>query len=161
MRKTFIILATLTLAQMVTAKPISSTQAIRNAQAFLQKKGISVAPNGMRRAPSANCTEELAPYYVFNLGDNEGFVIASGDDRAYPVLGYSDKGSMQLDNLPCNVQYWLDTYETQIKALNDMETTVAKPRRLPAKVVEPMLTTKWDQGNPYNLSCPISKNGII
>jgi hypothetical protein len=37
---------------------------------------------------------------VFNIGTNEGFVIVSGDDRTPAVLGYSDKGSFDMDRLP-------------------------------------------------------------
>ena len=154
-----IVAATLLFTLEMAAQPINSAQALKNAQAFLQAKGISMGPRSMRRAPSANATGDFSPYYVFNLDDNEGFVIASGDYRAYPVLAYSDSGSMNLDSLPDNVKYWLGFYEAQIKALKDTETTGARPRRLPSKVVEPMLTTKWNQGIPYNLSCPVNQNG--
>ena len=141
------------------AQPINSAQALQNAQDFLQGKGINMKSKSMRRAPSAKDTGELAPYYVFNLGDNEGFVIASGDDSAYPVLAYSDKGSMKLDSLPENVKYWLDFYKTGIEALKGLKTTGTKPRRLPATVVEPMLTTQWGQDHPFNLSCPVNQKG--
>lgn len=152
------IIATLS-TQICHAGPIDSNQALRNAQAFLQKKGITIQVKGIRRAPSANANQDQAPYYVFNVGDEGGFVIASGDDRAYPVLAYSDIGSFHTDSLPENVQYMLDFYKAQIKALKETETTVAKPRRSPVKVVEPMLTTKWGQGYPYNLSCPTNEKG--
>ncbi|MBQ4222239.1 MAG: leucine-rich repeat protein, partial [Prevotella sp.] len=145
----------LAFSQPVSANPIYSTQALKNAFAFLQEKGISVAPNGMRRAPSSNHSGELAPYYVFNLGDDKGFVIASGDDCAYPVLAYSDKGSMKLDSLPDNVKYWLDFYEAQVNSLKGSEAAASRPRNAPRAVVEPMLTTKWGQGEPYNLQCPV------
>ena len=162
MKKTaFIIcLAALFISQWVAANPISSAQALKNAQAFLQGKGISLKAKSMRRAPAANGTNEQAPYYVFNIGSDQGFVIASGDDNAYPILAYSDNGSLGTDSLPDNVQYWLDSYDEQIKALKDSKTTAAKPRRLPAKVVEPMSTSKWNQYNPYNLSCPTTQSGV-
>ena len=36
--------------------------------------------------------EEEPLYYVFNLGDNEGFVVASGDDRTPAVFCITDQG---------------------------------------------------------------------
>ena len=163
MRHVFLTLSFLLAGMVANAAPINSAQALRNAQAFLQSKGINIQTKSMRRAPSANGTEELAPYYVFNLGDDKGFVIASGDDRAYPVIAYSDTGSLELDNLPENVQYWLDFYKRRIEALKGLKTTgegtTAKSKRLPVTVVEPMLTSKWDQRHPFNLSCPVNQNG--
>ena len=161
MKKTaFIIcLAALFISQWVAANPINRTQAMKNAQDFLQKKGIHVLPDGMKRAPMANESGEVAPLYVFNIGNDQGFVIASGDDRAMPILGYSDKGTLRTDSLPDNVQNWLDFYKAQIKALKNAETTTTSPRRAPSKVVEPMLTSKWDQRTPYNLACPLNSNG--
>ena len=102
MKKAAIIicLATVMMSQWASANPIGSAQALKNAQAFLQKKGIHATPGGMKRAPMVNDTGEEAPFYVFNLGNDRGFVIASGDDRATPILAYSDKGSMQTDSLP-------------------------------------------------------------
>ncbi len=155
----FLILLSLwLLPQFLLAKPIGSAQALRNAQAFLQAKGIRHASTGIRRAPMADIPGEEAPYYVFNLGDDDGFVIASGDDRAFPILAYSDKGRMATDSLPDNVRYWLDFYKAQIKVLKSSEETIPRPRRAPSTVVQPLLTSRWDQRNPYNLACPV-RNG--
>ncbi len=161
MKKTAIIiyLATVMMSQWASANPIGSAQALKNAQAFLQKKGIHAIPGGMKRAPMVNDTGEEAPFYIFNLGNNRGFVIASGDDRATPILGYSDKGSMRTDNLPDNVRCWLDSYKAQIKALKKAGTATVSPRRAPSKVVEPLLTSKWDQGYPFNKTCPLNSKG--
>ena len=45
-------------------------------------------------------------YYVVNIGDDQGFVIVSGDDRFVPVLGYVPVGSFQ-DEHPDGLDYWL------------------------------------------------------
>ena len=161
MKKThlLILLSMWLLPQYIFAEPIGSAQALRNAQDFLHTKNILFTPKGIRRAPMADVPGEEAPYYVFNLGGNGGFVIASGDDRAFPVLAYSDKGSLATDSLPDNVSYWLNFYKTQIKALKSTETASPKPRRAPSTVVQPLLTSRWDQGTPYNLTCPLHSSG--
>ncbi|MDP4266407.1 MAG: Spi family protease inhibitor, partial [Bacteroidota bacterium] len=52
-------------------------------------------------------------YYIFNIG-NEGFVIVSGEFTKSPVLGYSDEGTIDLNNMSPEFKYWLDGYATQI-----------------------------------------------
>ncbi len=163
MRHTLHFLATILavlFASEASAGPIDSNQALRNAQTFLQEKGVALQAQGMRHAQSKNTTsEKQAPYYVFNIGEDKGFVIASGDDRTPAVLGYSDKGSMDLDSLPENVKYWLGTYEEQIK---NLDKTGAKSGKALAKRVAtsrtpvgPLLTCKWGQCIPYFNNCPI------
>lgn len=143
------------------AEPISSAQALKNAQVFLQERGIAMPQKGMRRAPSANATQEQAPFYVFNIGDNGGFVIASGDDRTPTVLGYSDSGRMDLDSLPDNLKYWLGFYEEQIKNLDNSGNINSGQKRAAAvrTLVSPMVTSRWDQVSPFNNNCPKSSDG--
>ena len=60
--------------------------------------------------PRATCTDNIATrstepnayYYVFNVGENSGFIIVSGDDRAKEILGYSDSGSFNINTIPSN-----------------------------------------------------------
>ena len=143
------------------AKPISSGQALNNAMAFLQQKGIQTAPKSIRRAPSPQKDAQESAYYVFNIGENNGFVIASGDDQAPAILAYADHGSFQTDSLPCNVAYWMKNYEKQIKFIREKGINVAsrKTNRVQGGVIGPLLTSKWDQHEPYNETCPIDKYG--
>lgn len=69
---------------MTYATPITRQQALENANKFLLKRGINVKNVTMRQVPAmkGGATGENAPYYVFNIGDDNGFVIASGDDCA-------------------------------------------------------------------------------
>ena len=159
-KKIFVLLACLIVALTVNADPITREQAQRKAEQYLQDK-----PGSRRLAPITNA-RKLAPmrkrivtptatelYYVFNRGENEGFVIVAGDDKMEGVLGYTDNGEFDYENLPCNMRYWLDTHADYIAYL---QTT---PKAAPKKVashdaIEPMVTTKWNQGDPYNQECP-------
>jgi hypothetical protein len=144
------------------AGPVSSSQALKNAQAFLQERGFTLPQKGMRRAPSSNSNNDgFAPYYVFNLGDNQGFVIASGDDLCYPVLAYSDTGSICLDSLPDNMRYWLGCYEAQIGALKNSKASAVGPKKAQGVAVKPLVTSKWRQGSPYNSACPTTPSGNL
>ena len=162
MKKTafIIFLAALFMPQWIAANPISSAQALKNAQAFMKERGIAMPQKGMRRAPSANAPQEQAPFYVFNIGDDGGFVIASGDDRTPVVLGYSYSGSMNLDSLPDNVRYWLGFYEEQIKNLSNSNINYGPKRAALARTpITSLVTSKWDQGAPFCNTCPKNSDG--
>lgn len=139
------------------AGPVSETQARQKARTFLMEHGRKAdVLNGRQavkghRAPAAN-----ANYYVFNLGEADGFVVVSGDDRTTPILGYSDTGNINFDDMPDGLRYLLEGYEQQMEVLasdayagdNGNET----PRRTD---IAPMIKTQWNQGKPYNDLCPL------
>ena len=58
----------------------------------------------------------LNQLYVLQNADGEGFVILSSDDRAIPVLGYSDHGIINVADMPDNFRMWLQIYEEEIAA---------------------------------------------
>ena len=41
---------------------------------------------------------------MFNSDGDNGYVIVSNDDRTAAVLGYSDSGQLDLDNMPENMR---------------------------------------------------------
>ena len=99
------ILTMLLTAVVVSANPISKTQARQKAEAFLREQGDTrlltpVADGKSMSRQRRAAANESAAYYVFNKGTNEGFVIVSGDDCTETVLGYSDTGDFDYDNLP-------------------------------------------------------------
>ena len=103
---------------------------------------------------------DKAYYYVFNVDADKGFVIVGGDDNADEIIGYSDTGSIDPDNIPENMQAWLDGYVENMKLIEKYgvkETPAQRKasRRAGARqTIAPLLTTKWDQHAPYNLKCP-------
>ena len=50
----------------------------------------------------------LPVYYIFNTRDR--FIIVSGEDRGEEILAVGD-GTLDLNNIPTNMQYWLDFYK--------------------------------------------------
>lgn len=147
--------------QTVQANPITRQQALQHAQEFLQQRGVNLQQAPLQHVPSLKADEEAAanaPYYVFNIGDDNGFVIASGDDCAFEVLGYSDKGHFDADNIPDGMKFMLDFYAEQI-GLGSKTPKAGKPKTATSyPAVDAMLTTKWDQYEPYNDNCPIDKS---
>ena len=161
MKKLLIILLTLTLTSAAFAEKVTKQQALEKAQNFFKGKRLeSTTKNlarGAEKAQPSDTTQE--DYYVFNAEDNGGFVIISGDDRTPEVLGYADNGRIDTGNLPPNLKGWLEEYSKQINALGTIENSRTRahtrtPSTTPKVAIEPLITTKWGQGNPYNNQCP-------
>ncbi|MDL2245098.1 thiol protease/hemagglutinin PrtT [Parabacteroides sp. OttesenSCG-928-J18] len=106
-------------------------------------------------------------FYVYNVASDRGFVIVSGDDATYPVLGYATSGSFKTENMPDNLAYWLDFYKQEI--LYSIEQNITPSPEIKeewqnlsyetkADVITPGLelpTAKWDQLEPYYNLCPL------
>lgn len=103
--------------------------------------------------------------YVFNLSD-QGFVLVSGDDVAYAILGYSELSQWQENNQPYAFRKWVEGYKNQITyaIVNGFEATAEArqswellkntPSADITRAVNPLLTTTWDQSPYYNALCP-------
>ncbi|MBR5068767.1 MAG: Spi family protease inhibitor, partial [Bacteroidales bacterium] len=101
-------------------------------------------------------------FYVFNVGDDNGFVIAGGDEAALEILGYSDCGTFDYDTAPENFRWWLSQYTEQIAhAEAPSEEALAAVAAYRAKAAQtrddiaPLMETYWKQDYPYNSEIPI------
>ena len=141
-----------TLFNKVVANPVTRQQAQKNVQAFLDKKGKKMEVAITDNEPSKS--EESEYYYVFNVGDNNGYVIASGDDRVPAILGYSDKGNLFQGAMPDNMKEWLQEYEDQIIYMREHGLSSSDMQTSTHPAISPLLTTTWGQGSPYNQNCP-------
>ncbi len=158
MRRIPFIVLMLTLCCSIWATSVSKEQARRQAESFLQKNGmrgtLTQAPTNEARTRSALTGEEL--YYVFNVGQNQGYVIVSGDDRTESVLGYATSGTFDAAKIPENMAAWLDGYAEQIRYIQEKNIQPA-PFRLIQKAkatVNELITTKWGQNEPFSNYCP-------
>lgn len=151
------------------AGPVDSTYAKKMANNFWQ---ANIAP--MRGEQNEPQFRNLAPQmalnhlYIWQNASGEGFVIMSADDCALPILGYSENGHIDVNQMPSNFAYWLQGFDSEIEDavsqnIAQDETTAAEwtaiahgqvmaPKSPTA--VNPLLSTYWDQGSPYNAMCP-------
>lgn len=143
------------------AQPISVDEAQRRARQFLVSKGHSESADVLAAMPSRTRSQAAdSPYYVFNIGEEQGFVIVSGDDRTPEVLGYSERGAFDIDRLPPSFEEMLQGYADQIKYLQENNVQVQKKAttRSSIKPIAPMIQTKWSQNSPYNDDLPVYAN---
>ena len=138
------------------ANPITLQQAQQNALSFLESKGKSISSSSLRQAQFRSTSAATESYYIFNIGSNEGYVIAAGDDCAPAILGYADAGYIDVDSMPVNLQSWLEEYAQQIQFMQENGFASLKAPKLTSSyaVIPPLMTTTWDQQDPYNQYCP-------
>ena len=100
--------------------------------------------------------------YVFNLDENLGFMVLSAESQITPVLGYSDQGSFNPNNIPPALSEWLQTYSEQINFIRSMSLAPFNSRsevELPAwEPITPLVKDNWNQIEPYNELCPMDGN---
>ena len=59
-------------------------------------------------------------YHVFNL-ENGGFVIVCADLRGTPILGYSDEGEFNFNEVAPATQEWIKHYMQQLDVIEVSE----------------------------------------
>jgi len=159
----------------ITAKEVKPEIAKKIAENHLQKSNNNRNSIELELAyTSKSSLDNISLFYIFNISDEKGFVIISGDDNIIPVLGYSTKGSFNNSNLPTNFKKWLEGYKNQIKYIitNDIKATdeiKSKWAELNNNnnqsysnrsftSVSPLLSTTWGQSPYVNDLCPYDAN---
>lgn len=165
MKKHVAIITLLISATLAIAGPVTSKEASRIAANFW-------LANTHQQAQSINLVEQtgLSTMYIFNINEDEGFVIVSADDQAFPILGYSTNNAG--GDLGPETRFWLNQYEAEIAAIAagqvDIDPATAEyvgnqwkllrsgQWSLPkaTTTVSPLMSTTWNQSPLYNNLCP-------
>lgn len=111
-----------------------------------------------------------ACFYAFNV-DDDGFVIVSADDRFRPIVGYSDEGNFETENMSPELAFYLDKIIEARTSRNavvsddaeqEWQSVAATGRMLSrngGRGVDYICQTKWNQDSPYNLYAPEDASG--
>jgi len=104
--------------------------------------------------------------YVFQLED-DGFIMVSADDEAVPLLAYSFESPFEIENMPSNLSWLMDTYKQIIT--NVIELDESPTEEVYAKwqkyitgeglnrnrdIKGPLLLSHWNQSGSWNDYCP-------
>ena len=95
-------------------------------------------------------SHDEATVYAFSQGPDNGFILVSADADVTPLLGYSDTGTFDADNLPPAFLYWIEEYGNQIEYMRENRQnyqSAATRRHLPEDTpkIPALLKTSWDQ----------------
>jgi len=156
MRKYIILILALFSSISSIAENVSSSKAMEIASSIFgttRSGRVSLVWSGSDGTRGSN-----PAFYVFNC-DGGGFVVISAEDKAYPILGYSEKGSFCADGIPAHIRAWFDGYSREIEFLraSDFEQR-PEIAALWQKVTTPspikdLKTAQWGQGTPFNNKC--------
>ena len=94
-------------------------------------------------------------YYIFDRPEGGAVFVADDDAIGQTVLGYTDRGSFDSDNLPVGLQDWLEQVKVLMDAVHEGKLNLANSPRRASVAVPPLIQTTWDQGWPYNELCPL------
>lgn len=169
MKKLLFIL--LMLPAMLLAAPVDPNLAQQVAENFINSSVENITrqttnqPRKLKRVVKQ--ATDNPPYYIFN-NEEGGFVIVSGDDCATPILGYSNEGCIDLDDMPIQLEELLGAYaaeiqyavENNLQATEEVTDSWASYKRAPQSqtstvVVNALISTSWSQYPRYNDKCPV------
>lgn len=157
MKKNVLFVLALTAAISVGADPIDINKAKRIASAYMSE---GTEPVTVNTGVVTRSTTGAPPLYIFNRGNDQGFVIISGDDCMPVVLGYTEKGEYDPQNMPPALMEWISSYSDMIAAAQEVK---AAPRVVKRTVTDKhdiasLVPTHWSQGSPYNDYAPYRTN---
>ncbi len=163
MRKLFTLFTIIAWILSCYASPLTPQQALQRVQkSTFAAKSIIGNPRDPQLVMTGKTEVGTAAYYVFS--NSSGTLFISADDLVRPLLGYTDSGNFDPENMPPQLKWWLESYAKEINwATRDAapELRVTKSPDLndqQRQVVAPMLTTIWSQQFPFNMYCPVLDN---
>jgi len=102
--------------------------------------------------------------YIFNLADNNGFVIVPSYNTDKTILGYCTNKKFEINFIPPALLDLINNYSMEVelsKRSQDDDNFKKQNDKIFNKQggsVQPLIDTKWDQACFYNDSCPNAPN---
>ena len=154
MRKILLLFSLFLMTLVAWGKPVDRNAALKQANAFLSSKGIPVRHSlNMAYAQPGKAAEAHSLYYVFNVGNDKGFVIVAGDDAVTPILAYADRGDFSEREMAPAAKAMLESYAQQIEMIQQ-NPSLSVAASTSYEAIAPMVETQWNQMEPYNYMCP-------
>ncbi len=171
MKNYFLILWALALTSLALhAGPVDQETAQRLGQSFVTAKFEQSAELSLVQTAFSERGE--ACYYIYNVG-NTGFVILSADDHYHPIIGYSEEGNFDINDMAPALADYLEGVRRGV--MEASRSSVVKPSvaadwamlektgrmvsRHGGREDEYLVETKWNQNSPYNYYCPEAEGG--
>lgn len=130
---------------------MSGTSSMKHAPAQQQMK-LSYTLNKIQSSDAAA--------YLFQIGEDDGFVLVSAEDRAATILGYADEGYFDATDIPDNMQVWLQHYAEEITWASENSVAMSNTVTASAAQISPLLgNIVWNQGKPFWNQCPKDSDG--
>lgn len=152
MKRTLLLVVTaFTNIFLANADPITKAKALSIATKYINNPKLS---NATPKTRSSQANEQPA-YYIFTNPNDKKFVIISGESKLNELVGYGDKMTENPNDQPPYFKLFLKEYERVVKEVRSKAATTTPQRPIKRKV-EPLLTCKWSQYDPFNKYTPLS-----
>ncbi len=155
----------------VQGQTVSSVEAEGIAKKYIRHQIINETTNkkamNMDSVHLSSLKNDLFHLVSFKSG---GFVILSGDKKAYPIIGFSMDERLDVNNLPPSLEYWLNLRAVEMLQMKNNSSLLEHPmweniqdnqflldKQNPD--IPNFVSTRWDQGQAYNDSCPAHPSG--
>ena len=142
------------------AQSVTQEEAAVVANRFFESQGKTF----VRCAKVVQNGQEVPLLYFFNA--ENGFVVISGDKNTPPVLSFSDHQLYNDSDVVPPFEMWINHYADQIREIRKQHIIQTQyvsqwenilsgaPAFRSGDEVEPLMLSKWDQGEYYNYYCP-------
>ena len=150
-RTLLLVLTVFTNILFANAEPITKARALSIATKYINNPKLS---NDTPKTRSSQANEQPA-YYIFTNPNDKKFVIISGESKLNELVGYGDKMTENPNDQPPYFKLFLKEYERVVKEVRSKAATTTPQRPIKRKV-EPLLTCKWSQYDPFNKYTPLS-----
>lgn len=128
------------------------------AQQRSKEKSLSIA-NKQLLHKNAILVHEHKNMSVYNNRDKKGFVIVSDNEQLPEVLGFSDNGYFDPENIPANMKFWMESMQMACDAVLSGKAKIEDvfaTSTAETKEIQPLLgDIEWSQEAPYNYDCPV------
>lgn len=122
---------------------------------------VQAAKSAAQKGAKSQNRQAATPYYIYNNADGQGFAIVSGDSRMGDIIGYSDEGSIDANNIPAPLKAMLEAKAATMTAIQvDSVDILPHYVKRPKRFVEPLTSSLWNQTWPYNKYMPITTEGV-
>ena len=171
MKKILSIVCLLLVSTTLWAEPIGEQRAREIASEFFSQHATrATAANIVLEWAGDNIGEQSATgsalntslMYIYNRGNNGGYVIVAGDTNVNPIIAYSLDTTLDTDNMAeateAILEAWCRQVESARKAAKPISGTTmrATTRSNDAMLYE---TAIWNQGDPFNREAPTIDGG--
>jgi hypothetical protein len=149
-----------------------------------ENKAARVGKREVKETITVKDSVGVPSFYVINYENNEGFTIVSAEKKVNPILGYSDTGNFNLNNLDIGTNLWTNDLKkminfirknkdaTELKGASNQWSEYVKSGARTSyepictdcyscenKIVDNFIFTTWGQREGYNGSCPGASGG--
>ncbi len=177
MKKSILFIFLISIALFVSGKDVSKVNAEKAAKNFYKIKAEQRVTNSQNLQLSECIVygkSSNPDFYVF-IFSPKGFVIISGVEERYPVIGYSFENNFDISNQPEHYKSFLQNYSDEIAYIRTNQVIASEETKRVWEILlsgdpgksglgakdhlDPLVTSKWDQDYPYNILCPENSSG--